>query len=72
MLLYNIKPLSLPFSDCPTLFGLQPFPLHTLVLELVQVHVFAGFGVKPHGYFPLRLPPLQLFLLAGSPRHLLL
>ena len=42
------------------------------MLELVQVHEFAGFGVESHGRLPLRLPPLLLLLLTGSPRHLLL
>lgn len=52
----------------------SPLPsfLHTLVLELVQVHEFAGFGIESHGCLPLCLSPLLLLLLAGSPRHLLL
>lgn len=44
----------------------------TLVLQLVQVHEFAGFGVEAHGCLSLRLPALLLLLLAGSPRHFLL
>lgn len=46
--------------------------LPTLVLQLVQVHELAGFGVEAQGCLPLRLPPLLLLLLAGSPGHLLL
>lgn len=44
----------------------------TLVLQLVQVHELAGFGVEAHGCLSLRLPPLLLLLLPGSPRHFLL
>lgn len=42
------------------------------MLQLVQVHELAGFGVEAHGCLSLRLPALLLLLLAGSPRHLLL
>lgn len=49
-----------------------PYFIHTLVLELVQVHELAGFGIKSHGCLPLRLPSLLLLLQAGSPHYLLL
>ena len=67
---YTSTPPSLAPTSCPSLHPSPP--PHTLVLELVQVHEFAGFGVESHGHLPLRLPPLLLLLLTGSPRHLLL
>lgn len=70
---FNIFPHIFPPSLAPTsCLSLHPTFLHTLVLELVQVHEFAGFGVESHGCLPRRLLSLLLLLLPGSPRHLLL